>query len=126
MAQHGGTAGKDAELLGQSRSRGTAQSQPNLAKGLTEPAGSPCITRNCTWQSLREDALPATRSAAEEPPHVQLNLNGNPFPGEIGQLAAVTAMHAPGLPLALRAETTCTRRAQCHDQMIPAYGPQGI
>ena len=49
--------------------------------------------RDEVGQALREDATRACRIPAHELPHGELNVNLMHAPGEIGQVALVTAMH---------------------------------
>jgi len=126
FTQEGITTGVDPQLMSQSRSTFSAQRHSNLADRFAQTACAPRITQHCTRKTFGKDHLFAALCAAEEPPHMKLNLNRNAFPGKVAQVPQVVAVHMKRKPMASRTKTFPRRCSQHHEKLAICEGPDTL
>jgi uncharacterized protein with PIN domain len=68
-------------------------------------------------KTFGKDRLLAVIYAAEESPHMKLNVNRNAFPGEIAQVAQVVAVNMKRKPMASRTKTLFGRGSQHQEKL---------
>src|ERR1035438_654908 len=95
LAEKSRRAGRNAELLCQTRSCASAQRPRDLFYSGAQPASSATIPMHGVCQALGEDPLSTSFGVTKEAPYMQLNPNRYAFPGKITQLALIVTMH-PG------------------------------
>jgi len=102
MVEQGVAGDDDTEIFQKARPRFPSESEGDVGEPAVKPLGSASVVRGgLTGQSFREDCPLAGGLVAEEPPHVQVNSNGDSLPGQVSQHPPrVTRMDPGGSPLA--------------------------
>lgn len=78
--------------------------------------------QHCMRRTFGKDHLFTALCAAEEPPHMKLNLNRNAFQGKIAQVPQVVAVHVKGKLMVSRTETFPRRCSQRHEKLAICEG----
>jgi hypothetical protein len=112
FTQEGIATGIDPELMSQSRPTFSAQSHSYLADRFAQTACAPRIIQHCMRKTFGKDHLFAALCAAEEPPHMKLDMNRNAFPGKVAQVSQVVAVHMKRKLMASRTKTLPGRCSQ--------------
>jgi len=96
MVEQGVAGDDDTEIFQKARPRFPSESEGDVGEPAVKPLGSATVVRGDTGQSFREDCPLAGGLVAEEPPHVQVNSNGDSLPGQVSQHPRVTRMDPGG------------------------------